>query len=804
MGSKSGKQYAVESQEETQQWSEEPEAEGQETWNEEAWRNQDGQWDEQTGEQGAICVASADSAQQAPRQRPLTKYENALEGEQKEFIKGKIWKRPEVFWNMPFRLVCNQSCYEFRFYCGYQRCKHKGFNTPSQFNQHLRSKVGTHGHPDQEQIDAWEKDPYVVPEGRRPYGLWDPVTGNLVNAEVQEVDSEPLRVAIERSKERMRLELSPKKPPIQEATDVKKKETALREEKGQDLAKKDVKALEKKKREEKESLQKKPVGFTPGAVAKFTKALIMQKLEEVKSIEGTLVLLDRDHPARKALEETITQKKEEMKKIQAERQKEESAKKRKKKKKKQKKKKTKKKKKKKKQEEEKEAPFVNPEDEEDAEVQALLAEVGKPPEQASGSAGSAHQDRKSKADTSKYYGGSSKSWSCKWKGSWDKQSYWKHDQWENYYSSGQDNLEESPKRPKIDFRDRRVAGPLRIAKGRMGPPSSEESQGGDDAELEGLEPTDDELKAEAPNEEDDEMNPEEGIPMKPPQGFKDFALADGRIIPNLGQKVVQMAFQCGLVLAGTFSVVDSAKPLLSVGKMTNLGHTVKMTPDGGQIVLKNGKSIKICFRFLNVPEENMSSDEEFYAPFERKKDLQGACFVPPEFIQDGPGLPDFAHRTFRIRNHFQQEVEVQKNPSCLDDLEPRPGVQPMKSKGSAGHPDTCKECTFYFFSTTGCIKGADCLFCHEFHPRKNGKKNRCIMRALQTRKSHDDGKEGKAVLKDVCKAKLQEKTEVKAEESKGAAVEVQQQLSVGGDGMLRVTYSSEEVTAKLTAAWLVS
>lgn len=139
-----------------------------------------------------------------------------------------------------------------------------------------------------------------------------------------------------------------------------------------------------------------------------------------------------------------------------------------------------------------------------------------------------------------------------------------------------------------------------------------------------------------------------------------------------------------------------------------------------------------------------------------------------------------------------KEVEVQKNPSCLDDLEPRPGVQPMKSKGSAGHPDTCKECTFYFFSTTGCIKGADCLFCHEFHPRKNGKKNRCIMRALQTRKSHDDGKEGKAVLKDVCKAKLQEKTEVKAEESKGAAVEVQQQLSVGGDGMLRVTYSSEE------------
>ena len=349
--------------------------------------------------------------------------------------------------------------------------------------------------------------------------------------------------------------------------------------------------------------------------------------------------------------------------------------------------------KKKKQEEKKEKPIFTPEEKEEADVQALLAEVEKSSGQASAIAGSAHRDCRSMADTSKwhgegskhwpskYYGGSSKNWSNQWKGNWGKQSYWEHDQWENYYSSGrgseqpkspekgpkkekeadenEENLEGSPKRPKIDFDDRRVAGPLRIDKGRMGPPSSEESQQYDDAGLEGLDSTDDELKestthAKAPKEEDDEIDPGEGeegpgqrgqmscfllsfgppsklpprrdgpegsnwcrvdfivdsgasdntlpqgvlpgIPMKPPQGFKDFALADGRIIPNLGQKVVQMAFQCGLVLTGTFSVVDSAKPLLSVGKMTNLGHTVKMTPDGGQIVLKNGKSIKIYFR----------------------------------------------------------------------------------------------------------------------------------------------------------------------------------------------------------------
>ena len=67
----------------------------------------------------------------------------------------------------------------------------------------------------------------------------------------------------------------PEEVPEETAEDLE----ALREEKGKDLAKKDIKALEKKKREEKEALQKKPVGFTPGAVAKFTQALIMQKLE---------------------------------------------------------------------------------------------------------------------------------------------------------------------------------------------------------------------------------------------------------------------------------------------------------------------------------------------------------------------------------------------------------------------------------------------------------------------------------------------------------------------------------------------
>ena len=68
-----------------------------------------------------------------------------------------------------------------------------------------------------------------------------------------------------------------------------------------------------------------------------------------------------------------------------------------------------------------------------------------------------------------------------------------------------------------------------------------------------------------------------GVPMTPPRGYKEFAMADGRILPNLGTKTVSMGFQNGKILEGNFAMVDSAKPLLSIGKITKMGHTVSMT-----------------------------------------------------------------------------------------------------------------------------------------------------------------------------------------------------------------------------------
>mmetsp|Transcript_99974 Transcript_99974/g.215673 ORF Transcript_99974/g.215673 Transcript_99974/m.215673 type:complete len:636 (+) Transcript_99974:1-1908(+) len=55
----------------------------------------------------------------------------------------------------------------------------------------------------------------------------------------------------------------------------------------------------------------------------------------------------------------------------------------------------------------------------------------------------------------------------------------------------------------------------------------------------------------------------------------------------------------------------------------------------------------------------------------------------------------------------------------------------LKSMGSVGHAEgTCTECCFHFFGPSGCRAAENCDYCHEFHPRKNKKKNRRLIRRL--------------------------------------------------------------------------
>mmetsp|Transcript_58742 Transcript_58742/g.137544 ORF Transcript_58742/g.137544 Transcript_58742/m.137544 type:complete len:552 (-) Transcript_58742:95-1750(-) len=62
----------------------------------------------------------------------------------------------------------------------------------------------------------------------------------------------------------------------------------------------------------------------------------------------------------------------------------------------------------------------------------------------------------------------------------------------------------------------------------------------------------------------------------------------------------------------------------------------------------------------------------------------------------------------------------------------RQQVEGAPSIGSAGHPEKCTECQFHFFSSSGCRMGEDCRFCHLFHPRKCQRKNRKILKRLES------------------------------------------------------------------------
>ena len=101
---------------------------------------------------------------------------------------------------MPFKWVCNKSAYDGLFYTGYQRCKHKGFETPGSYKQHLWSKKDSDGHPTQAQLDAYEEGTYVPPKGFKPYGLWNPETNEVATTSMSldEMNMEMVKIQKER------------------------------------------------------------------------------------------------------------------------------------------------------------------------------------------------------------------------------------------------------------------------------------------------------------------------------------------------------------------------------------------------------------------------------------------------------------------------------------------------------------------------------------------------------------------------------------------------------------------------------
>ena len=183
-GQKSGKNHAMEG--------DEPEcehlAEGEE-WadyqNQEDWPDNEATYEE-PGEQGAICVGEGLSAVSA-RAKAASRAAQKL---QKDLEAGKLWKRPQNFWCMPWKLVCQESRYKGTLVCGYQGCwrNNKAFHTENSYKQHLWSKVGTEGHPNRMQLDAWE-------HGQKPYPLRDQTLGKIKDVEPASGEDEVLHRA---------------------------------------------------------------------------------------------------------------------------------------------------------------------------------------------------------------------------------------------------------------------------------------------------------------------------------------------------------------------------------------------------------------------------------------------------------------------------------------------------------------------------------------------------------------------------------------------------------------------------------
>ena len=116
---------------------------------------------EEPGEQGAICVGEGLSAVSA-RAKAASRAAQKL---QQEFEAGN-------FWNMPWKLVCQESYSRAAYQCGYQGCwrNHKEFTSTHSYKQHLWSKSGTEGHPTKLQLEAWS---YV--------NTWFPMDRSLIH-----------------------------------------------------------------------------------------------------------------------------------------------------------------------------------------------------------------------------------------------------------------------------------------------------------------------------------------------------------------------------------------------------------------------------------------------------------------------------------------------------------------------------------------------------------------------------------------------------------------------------------------------
>lgn len=152
----------------------------------------------------------------------------------------------------------------------------------------------------------------------------------------------------------------------------------------------------------------------------------------------------------------------------------------------------------------------------------------------------------------------------------------------------------------------------------------------------------------------------------------------------------------------------------------------------GKFIQIAGQIVQHKNSFLHVMDSSGEHDE-----FKLKKSASNPLFLerasgsPAEEAQSSDPAEDFvkASQSDSCDRDVSAENSGSRGSSSDEACQNYP--EELKSVGSAGHPHRCRECSFYFFAAQGCIKGSDCRFCHEFHPRKNWRKNRRILKRLE-------------------------------------------------------------------------
>lgn len=115
---------------------------------------------------------------------------------------------------------------------------------------------------------------------------------------------------------------------------------------------------------------------------------------------------------------------------------------------------------------------------------------------------------------------------------------------------------------------------------------------------------------------------------------------------------------------------------------------------------------------LQTGERRLTNQEQAMRTISRvlQSMCQASCY--PGLPWAGAGIPDSPGQDTPAASLAEQAEseasEEEEYPSLHRDGE-------LQSKGSWDHPERCKPCSFFCFSKRGCLKRANCEYCHMLH-----------------------------------------------------------------------------------------